>query len=234
MGISLFPQTDAALQAWSSNFFSILSTAAVGKYGVSAGQITAYGTVNSAFISALAACDPNLRNKSAVATKNQARTTLKNAAKLMANTINGVATVTVGEKIALGLNVRVKPTPAPVPAAAPGVTVKSVLAWTVNIRLFDTASSAKRGKPPRVSGAMIYSYVGAAPPVDMGAWTLEGMTGKTEQSITFANTNPGGTKVWFTAYWFNTRKQTGPMSVPITTNLQGGSVSMPMAMAKAA
>ena len=226
MGDSLFPSTDAALQAWSANFLSVLSAGSAGQYGVTPAQITAYSAVNGAYVSAVAACDPNVRSKAAVVAKNQARTNLKNAARLMANTINGVSTVTNAQKTALGLNVRVKPTPAPVPATAPVVIVVSVSAWTVSIRLSDIASSVKRGKPPGVTGAMLYSYVGATPPVDIASWQLEGMTGKTEQSVVFSNSNPPGTKVWFSAYWFNTRKQTGPSSAPIATYLQGGSVSM--------
>ena len=228
-----FPRSDAALLAFSLNFSTKLTANPVA-FGISVAQATAYATVHGNFATAMAAADKALRTPSATAAKNTARTALKLAANQTMDIINGTPTVTVAQKLSLGMNVRVKPTPAPVPSTAPGIEVKSVSAWTVNIKLSDTANSAKRGKPPGVTGAMIYSYIGATPPVDMGAWTLEGMTGKTEQSITFANTNPGGTKVWFTAYWFNTRKQTGPSSVPITTNLQGGSVSMQMTLAKAA
>ena len=228
-----FPRTDAALLAWSSTFSSKISLSPI-LFGLSVSEAAAYATVHGNFSTAMAAADKVLRTPSATAAKNTARTALKLAANQTMDLINGRPFVTVAQKLSLGMNVRVKPTPAPLPATSPGVEVKSVSAWTVNLKLSDTANSGKRGKPPGVTGAMIYSYVGAAPPVDMGAWTLEGMTGKTEQSITFASSNPGGTKVWFSAYWFNTRKQTGPMSVPITTNLQGGSVSMPMKMSKAA
>ena len=221
-----FPASDNALQAWSANFLSILSAAPAGAYGVTSAQITAYGTVNSAYVSALAACDPNLRNKAAVVAKNSARLNLKNAARLLANTINGVATVTAAQKTALGLNVRVRPTPVPAPTTAPGVDIVSVSAWTVKLKMHDTASSAKRGKPPGVSGASMFSYVGATPPADMAAWQFEGMTGKTDVTLSFATSNPPGTKVWFSAFWFNGRKESGPTSAPISANLPGGSVSL--------
>ena len=224
--MTIFPSTDAALQLWSANFLSILSAAPAGQYGVSAAQITGYGAVNSAYISALAACDPNLRNKSAVASKNQMRIGLKSAAKLMASTINGMATVTAGQKIALGLNVRVKPTPTPIPLIAPGVDVLSVSAWSVKIKLHDAASSANRGKPPGTSGASLFSYVGATAPADVSGWTFEGNTGKTNLTVSFANTLVPGTKVWISAFWFNGSKKSGPVSAPVSANLPGGSMSM--------
>ena len=227
------PANDSALLAWSLNFSTKLSSSA-GAFGISVAAAAAYATVHGNFAAAMAAVDPAVRSKTATATKNTARTALKLAANQTIDLVNGTPTVTVAQKVSLGINLRMKPTVAPVPATAPGLTIKSVSAWTVNLKLFDTASSAKRGRPPRVSGATIYSYVGATPPVDINGWRLEGMTGKTEQSVTFADSNPPGTKVWFSAYWFNTRKQTGPSSVPVSTYLQGGSVSMPMTLAKAA
>jgi hypothetical protein len=44
--------------------------------------------------------------------------------------------------------------------------------------------------------------------------------------LAFLSGNPPGTRVWLTAFWFNGRKQSGPMCAPVGTNLPGGSVSM--------
>jgi hypothetical protein len=219
------PRTDNGLLAWSANYLALL-TASPATYGITFAMATAYGTVHAAYAAALAACDPNTRNKSAVVAKNQARVNLKAAAGLLANTINGVATVTNAQKIALGLTVRAKPTPSPVPANAPGLDIISSSAWTVKIKLHDTASSAKRGKPTGVTGASVFSFIGATPPNDMGSWQFEGNTGKTTIDVAFANTNAPGTKVWLTAFWFNGSKQSGPACAPVSANLPGGSVSM--------
>lgn len=222
---TMFPRTDAALLAWSLNF-STLITATPTAYGLTSAQATAYAAVHTTFATALAACDPNSRNKSAVATKNTDRTNLKTQAKALASIVNGTLTVTLAQKIALGIPPRSAPSPIPAPSSAPAMEVGTVTGWTVKLKLHDSASGSKRGKPPGVSGASVFSFVGATPPNDMGSWTFQGNTGKTVIEVAFDTTNTPGTKVWLTAFWFNGRKQSGPACAPVSTNLQGGSVSM--------
>jgi hypothetical protein len=43
--------------------------------------------------------------------------------------------------------------------------------------------------------------------------------------IVFPSTVAGGTQVWVRAAWINGKQEASPTSVPITTNLQGGSTS---------
>jgi hypothetical protein len=222
---TMFPTSDTGLLAWSLNF-STLITATPTAYGLTAAQATGYAAVHATFATALAACDPNSRNKSAVATKNTDRTNLKTQAKALASIINGTLTVTLAQKIALGIPPRSAPSPIPAPSVAPALDVKSVSGWTVNIKLHDSSSGSGRGKPAGVSGASVFSYVGATPPNDMGSWKFEGNTGRTVLEVAFDTTNAPGTKVWLTAFWFNGRKQSGPACSPVSTNLQGGSVSM--------
>ncbi|HZZ44171.1 MAG TPA: hypothetical protein VFE58_14635 [Tepidisphaeraceae bacterium] len=219
------PNTDSGLLAWSANFSSLINAAAA-SYGLTTALATAYGTLHSTYATCLAAADPAVRTRSTVASKNTARTALKNNARLLARLVEGTGSVTNAQKLALGLNVRAMPSPIPAPGAAPGLDVVSVSAWTVRIKLHDLSSSAKRGKPPGVSGASIFSFVGASAPADIGSWQFEGNTGLTSIDVVFANTLAPGAKVWITAFWFNPRKQSGPMSTPVNTNLQGGSVSL--------
>lgn len=54
------------------------------------------------------------------------------------------------------------------------------------------------------------------------AWTLQGLCGKPIAEIVFPTSVAPGAQVWFSAYYFNHRKQSGPASDPITTYLQGG------------
>jgi hypothetical protein len=220
-----FPRTDNGLLSWSLNF-STRITAAPLPLGLTAGQATVYAATHALFATDLAACDPTVRNKSAVSAKNAARATLKLSAQQLINIINGQPAVTDSQKLALGISPRATPHANPVPSDAPGVDVLSVNAWTVKTKLHDSASSAKRGKPPGVSGASIFSYVGTTPPADIGAWQFEGNTGKTNFDVVFPNTLAPGAKVWITAFWFNGRKQSGPNSAPVSANLPGGSVSM--------
>jgi hypothetical protein len=206
--------------------FSTLITATPTAYGLTSTLATAYAALHTAYGTALAACEPSIRTKSAVSTKNVARTNLKNDAKLLANLVNGTASVTNAQKLALGLNVKAAPAPVPPPSAAPALNVNSVSGWTVKIKLSDSSSSAKRGKPPGVSGASVFSFVGTSAPTDIGAWKFEGSTGRTNVDVAFPNTLAAGTQVFLTAFWFNGRKQSGPACAPVSTHLQGGSVSM--------
>jgi len=174
----------------------------------------------------LAACDPSQRNKAAVVVKNAARTSLKAAATLLANKIYGTATVTDAQKVELGIPPRSSPTPIPAPTSMPVIEVLSSTAWTVQIRLRDGEGSSA-GKPAGTIGASVFSFVGAVAPTDIGAWKFEGSIGRVKRiEVGFDNTLAGGTKVWFTAFWFNGRKQSGPPCAPVGTNLPGGGVSM--------
>jgi len=225
MARTFFPSSDAGLLAWSLNFNTLI-TATPTAYGLTAPLATAYGLLHTAYAAALAACDPAVRNKSAVATKNTARTNLKNEARLLANLVEGTASVTNAQKLSLGLNVKTTPTPIPAPSSSPDLDLVSTTGWTVKIRLHDATSSAKRGKPPGVNGASVFSYVGATPPADIGLWQFEGSTGKTTIDVAFPNTLAMGTKVWLTAFWFNNRKQSGPACTPVAATLYGGTVSL--------
>ena len=223
--VGFLPNTDARLLAWSLNF-STLITATPTAYGLTTAQANTYRGLHNAYATALAACDPSMRTKMAVATKNTARNNLKANARLLANLVNGTASVTNAQKLQLGLTVKAKPTPIPPPSAAPALDVMSVAGWTVKVKLHDTASGKKRGKPPGVSGASVFSFVGPAAPTNISAWTFQGSTGRTSIDVEFANTLAAGTTVWLTAFWFNGRKQSGPACSPVSTNLPGGSVSM--------
>ena len=52
---------------------------------------------------------------------------------------------------------------------------------------------------------------------------LRRLAGKPIVDVTFPGTTPAGSKVWFTAFWFNNRKQDGPAATPIGINIPGGS-----------
>lgn len=215
------PRTDTALLAWSLNFSSLI-TAAPTTYGLVAGDATAYAALHTAFATALAACDPGERSKSLVAAKNTARTALKNSARLLAKRVEGTATVTDAQKLALGLNVRATPAPIPPPAYAPGIAILATIGNTVKLRLFDATDSARRGKPAGVDGASVFSFVGATPPGEVSGWKFEGNTSRAKFDIAFPGDTAPGAKVWFTAFWFNERKQAGPTTTPVGTNIPGG------------
>ena len=211
--------------AWSLNFSTLISAAPI-PVGLTAAQATAYAGLHALFSTAMAGVDPGVRTSASVAAKNSARNNLKISARLLAKLVEGTATVSNAQKITLGLNVRAVPTPSPIPPTAPALEVISASGVTVKIRLHDSASGSRRGKPVSVSGASVFSFTGALAPADIGAWKFEGNTGRTRLTLTFPTSLAAGTKVWFAAFWFNGSKQSGPLCAPVGTNLPGGSVSM--------
>jgi hypothetical protein len=220
-----FPTTDSGLLAWSQNVLDLI-TPAPAMYGLVAADVTTYQAVHDIYASALAACDPPQRSKSAVVAKNAARTNLKNAATLLANKIYASPTVTDAQKVELGMPPRSSPSPIPAPGTEPVINVVSTNGWTVRIRLRD-AEGSSRGKPAGTIGASVFSYVGPTAPPDLASWKFEGSTGRVNKiDVQFSEELASGTKVWFTAFWFNGRKQSGPATEPISTNLPGGSVQL--------
>ncbi len=73
-----FPTTDTGLLQWSQNVVNLI-TPVPATYGLVVGDVTTYTALHAAYSTALAACDPPVRNKAAVVTKNAARSSLKTA-----------------------------------------------------------------------------------------------------------------------------------------------------------
>ena len=219
------PEADNALLAASLNFSTQITLTPVA-FGLSAAQATAFAALYQTFATAMQGVEPGVRSKASVFSKNSAKRFLTLSARQLAKIVEATPTVTNAQRATLGLNVRAMPTPSPVPATAPNLNVGSVSGFVAQIRLHDSASGSKRGKPPSVSGASVFSFIGLTPPTEMSGWTFEGNTGRTRLNITFPGTLTPGSKVWFTAFWFNGAKQNGPMCAPVGTNMPGGAVGM--------
>ena len=162
------------------------------------------------------------RTPVAVEAKNIALQNMRANAVLLAKIIYATATVNDSQLIALGLLPRSGRTPVPPPATAPVIDILSAVGNTVKIRLHAAGDSSRRGKPAGCDGAAVYSFVGAVPPTDEAAWRFEGITSRTRVDVSFPSTVAPGSQVWFTAFWFNERKQNGPAATKVTTNLPGG------------
>jgi hypothetical protein len=89
-------------------------------------------------------------------------------------------------------------------------------------------TGTRRGKPPGVAGANVYSHVGPTPPVSLNDWTLEGHASRTNKvEIVLPADVAGGSTVWVCASWYNPRGMAGATSAPVSTNIPGGVISMP-------
>jgi hypothetical protein len=213
---------DADIVAGSANF-STLITASPTTYNLVAAQATAFAALNTALQSAYtASINPETRTPVTVGAKRIAAANMRANAVLLSKIIYSTATVNDSQLTALGLLPRASRTPVPAPGNPPGIDIVSSTGNTVKIRLHDSTSSSRRGKPLGVSGASVFSFVGAVAPTDQAGWNFEGNTSRTVVDVTFPSGTAAGAKVWFTAFWFNPRKQSGPAAAAVGTNIPGG------------
>lgn len=220
------PIQDGALVNWGSNF-DTKGTATPSKYSLTASQMTSFHTAYTAFVSAYNAVatarEAGSRSKLLTSTKDQAKADLLVIGRELYSIVQSAISVADGDKSDIGVVVKkTSPTPVPPPSTAPGIAIVSSFGNTVKLRMYDVARPTHRSRPAGTIGASVFSFVGATPPSDESGWKFEGVAGKLIVDVTFPPATPGGAKVWFTAFWFNDRKQNGPASAPIGTNIPGG------------
>lgn len=225
MATDFIPSREADLVTWSLNFSTKISADAT-EYGLTAPQATAYAALHTAFVTAYnVANDPLTRSPANIIAKNMAKDDLIENARELAAIIQAVPAITREQLASLGLTVRsTEPSPINPPEDAPGIDIVSAVVRTVKIRLHDSANPTRRGKPAGVSGANVFSYVGATPPAEIAAWKFEGGTTKSVVDVEFDAAVASGAMVWICAFWFNPRLQSGPACAPVSTNLPGGAV----------
>jgi hypothetical protein len=212
---------------WIGTFKSLITLAPT-TYGLTAAQATSYGTLAASYVSAyeLAKADAT-RSPSNIIAKDQARFSVVASTRQLAGIIQKFPGTTNQMRSDLGLTVPAVRTPIPQPGTAPALTIGKRDGTAVRLRMADV-NSVRRGKPPGVAGALIYSYVGPVAPVAIEDWNLEGQATRTLVDILFPAETAPGTVVWFTAQWYNPRGQTGPGCAPICTNIAGGAMSQTM------
>jgi hypothetical protein len=222
MAIDYIPRSDADLLAFALHYSGLI-TATPTAYGLTAliattlsGKVSTYQTAYTA------AVGPNTRGPAAVLAKVEARKDLVEYIRTTAKQIQGTMTVTNAQRQALGLTVASHPSPIPPPAFKPSIDIVSVSGNTVRIRIHEDGQPTGRGRPPGVDGISLWSAVGASAPTSESDWTNEGITTKTVIDVNFPATVTPGSKVWFTAFYFNPRKQNGPAADPVGTNIAGG------------
>jgi hypothetical protein len=212
----------ATIVTGSANFASLISTG-FAAYGLTTGQATAFGALNTALQAVYStAIEPMTRTAPTIAAKNQAIVNMRANAILLAKIIYATPTVTNAQLLGLGLQPRMARTPIPAPGVRPALDIIAVSGRTVSVSIHDSASSNSRGKPAGVSAAWVYSFVGASYPSDPTAWNFEGSSTKAKFDIVFPTSVAGGSQVWLCAAWINNRQQSGPVSMPISTNIAGG------------
>lgn len=222
MARTFLPTADGALLQFAQNFSNLL-TANFAAYGLTTSVASTYSSKFNTYKTALGLASADAtRGKSTVYAKNVAKQDLIGYTRLVAGQIGRTMTVTNQQREDLGLIVRKKPTPVPAPTTRPSVELISAIMRMVDIRVFDISTQFKRSKAPNTIGAKVYTFVGEEYPSDPTFWDYQGDATRGKFSMTFPDTVPNGAQVWICAAWFNRKGETGPISVPISTNVQGG------------
>ena len=222
-----FPAKDASIVTWANTFASVLSSSPT-TYGATAGIAASFQTLADNLQSAYTMSqEPATRTKGTIAAKQAAKQAMKEACRKIVRVIYA-QTLTDQQLIDIGLRpYDPTPTPSPVPALAPILEIVSVYGRDVRVRLKD-ASGESRGKPPFVSAAQLYSFVGATPPSGSDGWKMEACVTRTSIIVQFPETVAPGSKVYLTAAWMNSRGLTGPACTPVVASI-GYEGAMPLA-----
>lgn len=220
------PKKDSSLVPWGANFDAKATLSPI-TYSLSAPQALSFHTNYVAYAAAYTAVanarEAGSRSKLLTETLSTARTNFLKVARELYGIVQGSNSVSDANKADIGVHVRkTNPTPIPPPDQGPVVSVVSTIGNTVQIRLRDAARPSRRARPAGAVGASVFSAVAATPPTTEAAWTFEGVTSKELVDVVFPAETAAGAKVWFTAFWFNNRKESSPAATPVGTNLPGG------------
>lgn len=151
MAYSFFTATDPELYH-ASEVFSQKISAAYADYGISQSDALEYAALNSVWRSAFeAATDPGTRTAGKIAAKNDAAAAVRAKAAALAKVINGTASVTNAQKLALGLNVRAAASPMPPPGTPTRFRVELLAGGSLELRW-------KCKHPGRAAGAIYHIY----------------------------------------------------------------------------
>jgi len=214
-----FPTRDGDLLAFLMSYSGKI-TASAAAYGVMPAQATELAALVASFESALLACDPTTRSQSLVVAKNEARTAARDFAYNLGMAIAVRPNVTPAQKLELNIKPRKTPTRYGPPEARPGMDVASTSSRAVDVKIHP-GPSAIAG----VSSAYVYTFVGETYPTDPTLWQFHSAVGRSDCRIVFPDTVAAGAQVWVCCAYANRRGDTGPVSLPVTTNLQIGGVN---------
>jgi hypothetical protein len=230
-----FSRKDSALAAEASNFSTVLALDPV-VYGETAGTATAVTAAVTAFVNSFneltEARANGVHSEQMTATKNSLRKSMLDLMRPIYASVQESTSISDAAKIALGVHVKdTHNTPQPVPDFSPLLSVTKVNGNTVSLRAANPNEPNSKARPPFVSGIAFFSYVGEEAPTDPAAFKFEGNTGRIDIDITFPASVAVGSSVWFVAFFFNNRKESGPACMPVSATLGSGSMMPPMQIA---
>ena len=227
MANSYLPASDSGLNDWALNFANVTNNMDPLIIGLTVAEVAAYTSLQQDYgYKYTAAVDPATRGPATILAKNDAKKLLVAESRKLAMAATNHPATTDAQRQSLGLTIRDNdPTPVPPPSTAPLIDILSVKSRRFELRLRDSVTSAKR-KPTGVQGATLFSYVGEEAPASLSDWKFEASTTKTDIEIDIPVTVPPGSKVWYTAFWFNRKSESGPATNPVYGWTNNGGVSL--------
>lgn len=218
------PGTESLLVGFTTNFFNVLTLRAT-QVGLTAADATALGLLNSAWVESYAtATEPSTRTKPAIEAKDACKAACVEKIREFAAHIQSYSGTTDELRAEFGLLIPKPRKPVPVPTIIPVVEVAKRWGTTIVYRIHDGSGRAR--KPAGVQGVRCYTFAGPTPPEDVSGWSAEGQSTRMEVEIEYDSALPPGTKVWFTAAYYNPRGQVGPGCLPYSAILAGGAMSV--------
>lgn len=233
MARSIRHMTDEELRTWCTSALAQIAPAPL-TWGITVETADQFGELAGSYSAALQAARSELtRGVSTCFAKKTARNLLVDFLQKMIRQIQASPLVSDQMRTDLGINVRKPPTPAPIPGKAKLDSVSmDGHNWTVRAH----AGLGTRGRPAHVAGISYFVYVGEEAPADPALWSFVSNTHEMKVTIPFDVALTPGTKVWATAFFRNSRDESGVAADPISTVINFGNamLSKPMAIKKAA
>jgi hypothetical protein len=221
------PRRDADLRSWAANFAAAISSDPAA-YGLSIEQAAAFQARQAAFDAAYElATAPATRTRSTVTAKDEARRSLEREARVLAGIVRARSDVSNEQRVNLGVSQRrQRRGRIPAPVNRPVVHVSDVRGTRFALRLSDPGGLG-RGRPPGVAGATVFVCIADAPPNSLDQWSFATQTTRTACTVVVGPHVPPGSRVWFSARWFNPRAELGPPGEPVCACTQFGIGSAP-------
>lgn len=209
------PAKESELVTFSTSFAAQIALDPTA-YGLTLTESDDFTALNDAWVAAYnAAKNSPTRGELTIQQKNDAKAAMLPQLRSLGMFIQNRPATTNAQRVLLGLTVPVvEPSPVPVPSSTPMILVEDRLDRSVTLRFKDRDNPDNDGKPEGVTGLTLFSYVGMEEPAEDADWKFETNTSRVTQTVTFPESVPYGSRVWFTAFWYNTKAESGPATYP--------------------
>ena len=222
------PKNDPELVPYVTNWNTQFDDSPI-PFGVSPQQAAALAAISGPYVASVATINAQRALGTRAKSQTEARNTARDAMLVVLRSLYAAVQfnpdVSDQNKTLLGVTIRSdsrQPTP-PI-SQRPTMANATSVGRTVSVSLYDPSTKSKRAKAPNAVSALVYAFVGEQYPSDPTLWQLCGVATRSTFETTFADGVAPGSTVWFCAAWVDRKGNTGPASLPISTNLAGGGV----------